>query len=129
MLTKFKQNALSGTSLGALATLPNAITAAGYGATLWWLQGRPKWAAVAGLVADELDGRVARATGQTSEFGSLFDWAVDISLTVAILDRLGVLYAALPVTAAQTLLREQGYRPTIGSIRAALTIAALWKER
>ena len=46
---------------GAL-TLPNAITLAGAGLTAWWLRGGPAWAAVAGLLADEVDGRLARAT-------------------------------------------------------------------
>lgn len=110
-------------------TLPNAITLAGAGLTAWWLRGGPAWAAVAGLVADEVDGRLARATGTTSAIGGTLDWAVDISLNAVMLERLGAA-AALPlVLPVQVAMHHEGVRPSIGSLRAVTTLALLWKQR
>jgi len=107
--------------------VPNAITLSGYGATIAWLAGGPWWLAVYGLVADEIDGEVARATGQTSQYGSLFDWAVDLSLTALILAKLGAPWLLLVVTPVQVYLRERGWTPSCGSARAFLTLIALAK--
>ena len=113
----------------SLVNVPNAITLAGYALTVGWLLGGPWWMAGLGLIADEADGRVARATGQTSEFGSLFDWAVDLTLTGLVLNRVGALWALPPVTVGQVYLREKDWRPPVGSARAGLTLYALYKER
>ena len=113
---------------GAL-TLPNAITLAGAGLTAWWLRGGPAWAAVAGLLADEVDGRLARATGSTSRFGATLDWATDISLNAVMLDRLGAAVALPVVLPAQVAMHEVGVRPSIGSLRALTTLALLWQSR
>jgi phosphatidylglycerophosphate synthase len=113
---------------GAL-TLPNVITLAGAGLTAWWLRGGPAWAAVAGLLADEVDGRLARATGSTSRFGATLDWATDISLNAVMLDRLGAAVALPVVLPAQVAMHEAGVRPSIGSLRALTTLALLWQSR
>src|SRR5258706_9841385 len=89
---------LSPTPSTAKLNWPNAITLAGYAATLAWLAGGPWWLAVAGIAADEVDGRVARATGETSEYGGLLDWAVDLTLTGLVLPRLGWTWMLLAVT-------------------------------
>lgn len=107
--------------------LPNAITLSGYGATIAWLAGGPWWLAVYSLVADEIDGEVARSTGQTSNFGSLLDWAVDLSLTALILVKLGAPWLLLAITPVQVYLRERGWTPSCGSARAFLTVVALAK--
>jgi phosphatidylglycerophosphate synthase len=111
----------------ARLNLPNAVTLGGYAATIGWLGGGPGWLAVAGLVADEADGRIARATGQESRFGSLLDWAVDLSLTALVLWKLGWAWALVAVLPVQVYFRDSGWRPAIGSARAAFTIAALVK--
>lgn len=109
-------------------TLPNAVTLAGAALTAWWLRGGPKWAAVAGLLADEIDGRLARATGTTSRIGATLDWATDVSLNAVVMDRLG-LAAALPVVLpVQVAMHAEGIRPAIGSLRAVSTLALLWKQ-
>lgn len=113
---------------GAL-TLPNAVTLTGAALTAWWLSGGPAWAALAGLVADEVDGRIARATGTTSEIGKTLDWATDVSLNAVVMDHLG-LSAALPVVLpVQVALHHEGVRPAIGSLRAVSTLALLWQRR
>lgn len=110
-------------------TLSNAITLAGAGLTAWWLRGGPAWAAVAGLVADGVDGRLARATGTTSAIGGTLDWATDVALNAVMLERLGAA-AALPlVLPVQVAMHHEGVRPSIGSLRAVTTLALLWKQR
>lgn len=110
--------------------LPNAITVAGLGATAVWLGGGSGWWALFGLAADELDGRVARATGQTSDLGSKLDWAGDIAMNAAVLAKLGQPYVyALPaIVVGQAALREAEWRPPVGSARALTTLFALWKD-
>jgi hypothetical protein len=105
--------------------LPNAITAAGLGLSGAWLAGGSPWLGLAGLLADDLDGRVARATGQTTEVGSLLDWTADVVLTGLVLNKLDAVWALLPVIGAQVILRRGGYRL---SGRAALTTIALIKD-
>lgn len=109
----------------ASVNLPNAITISGYAATIAWLGGAHPAFAIYGIVADEADGRVARATGETSDYGGLLDWAVDITLTGLVLARLGWTWALLGITPMQAYLRQRGYRPTVGSTRAVLTLYAI----
>lgn len=110
-------------------TLPNAVTLAGAALTAWWLRGGPGWAAVAGLIADEVDGRLARATGTTSRFGATLDWATDVSLNAVIMDRLGLAVALPVVLPVQVAMHAEGVRPAIGSLRAISTIALLLRGR
>jgi len=69
-------------------TLPNLITSAGYGLGLWWALGNgPGWAALASLVLDEVDGAAARALGQESEVGRVYDAEVDTVLAALAANR------------------------------------------
>ena len=114
-------------------TLPDVVTAVGYGLGVWWSLGGPSWAGVASVVADELDGRLARATGTSTTHGSSLDWGADVALTPLALARLGrelgqpaiAPLAAPPVLLAQAMLRASDVRPTVGSARAAVTLAAI----
>jgi phosphatidylglycerophosphate synthase len=111
--------------------LPNTITLAGYAASLAWLAGGPGWLGLLGLLADELDGRVARATGQATPYGGELDYAVDVTLTgLSALRALGPAgLALLPVvTAYQAALRTQGERPSFGSARAALSLMSILRR-
>lgn len=110
--------------------LPNALTLTGVAMTVGWLAGGSPWLAVAGLVIDEVDGRLARATGQETEIGSQLDWASDIALNAAISVRLGgaALYTLPIVLASQVVLRNKDWRPSIGSARAVTTAWALYRE-
>lgn len=123
------RRAVAERQLATLSALPSAITFGGYALSLAWLTGGPAWMGIAGIAADELDGRVARATGQTSEYGSLLDWSVDLSMTALTLGRLGALWALPVVTAAQVYLRDAEWRPTFGSARAALMLYAIGAGR
>lgn len=107
-----------------VVTLPNAVTAAGYGLALWHLRGGPGWAAVASVVADEVDGRLARAIGQTSIVGSNLDWSTDVALAAAYARKLQVPdpgIVALAVT--QSALRARSWTPPVLSARALLMLA------
>lgn len=114
-------------------TLADVVTLTGFGLGLWWAQGGPSWAGVASLLADEVDGRLARAMGTASAHGSLLDWGGDVALTPFALARLGretgheraSFWAAPPVLLGQTMLRARGYRPSVGSARAVVTLAAI----
>jgi hypothetical protein len=71
--------------------------------------------------------------GQTSPRGSALDWGQDVSLTAAALYRLGIetdhvalaLSAAPPILYAQASLRAEDWRPSFGSARAAIMLAAM----
>lgn len=107
----------------AAVNLPNALTLASLALGVWWINDGPDWAAIASIVLDELDGRVARATGQTSNFGSTYDWGADVVLTALSLYKVGAPWPVIPVvTTGQVVLREEGIRPTIGSARAAVML-------
>lgn len=136
-------DALAPPRTGALALPPiprpsaaDVITMAGYGLGLWWCVGGPTWAAVGSIVLDEIDGRLARATGTTSERGSLLDWGQDVTLIPLALRRLGnavghpnaPLLAAPPILYLQASARAEGLRPVIGSARAAIMLGAIALE-
>lgn len=109
-----------------LLTLPNLVTLAGYAAGLAWLAGAsPVWAFVS-LWADELDGHLARESGQTSDVGAKLDLGVDWCLGAAMALKLGVWWLAPATLFAQVILRERvGFEPPIGSARAAAMVYAL----
>lgn len=116
------------TPAGQVVTLANVVTVAGYAATLGWLRTGNVPLAVLGLLADEVDGKIARATGTSSELGSALDWGADISTTGAILLHMGLWPLAPVALVTQALLRSNGWRPAIGSLRAVVTLAALAKD-
>ncbi len=112
----------------------DVVTLAGYGLGLWWSEGGPAWAGLASIMADELDGQLARAQGG-SPLGSALDWGADIALTPLALARLGqsvdlppVWFTAPAALAAQASLRAEGARPELGSVRAAVMLAAIVLE-
>lgn len=110
-------------------TVATWITLAGYGAGLWWIAGGPPWAAIASILADEVDGVVARERGEITEYGSTFDWSADVILAALTLRKLGAPLWTIPTaTMGQVWLREQNYRPAIGSLRAALMLYGVIKE-
>lgn len=114
-------------------TLADAITLLGYTAGLWWAVGGPTWAGIASIVADELDGRVARATNTATQHGSSLDWGGDVALTPLALLRLGretgheqaALLAAPAALYAQAVLRGSDWRPPVGSARAVVMALAM----
>ena len=108
--------------------LPNAMTLAGYGCSVYWLMGGSSWFAVASVLLDELDGLVARSTGQTTSYGSLFDVGTDIVLAALTGNRLGILPAMPFITAGQIYMYENKKKPPFGGMRAGLTAATLIKE-
>jgi phosphatidylglycerophosphate synthase len=107
------------------ANLPNGITLAGFALGVWWCTGGPAWAALASIIMDELDGHIARARGEATQYGSLLDWGSDLTLTGMSLVKLGAPWAIPFVTASQVALRNGGYRPPVGSARAALMLAGV----
>lgn len=117
----------------ATVTAADLVTLTGYGLGLWWALGGPSWAGIASVVADEVDGRIARASGTTTLHGSSLDWGADVALTPFALYRLGVetghptaaMVVAPPVLLAQSMLRANEMRPPIGSARAVVTLAAI----
>ena len=112
---------------GKPMTAANGVTLLGYALGLWWVVGGPTWAAVGSMLADELDGRLARRMGDASCVGGNLDWAVDLTLTGLVAARLGLLWTMPAVTAGQAYLRSRDWRPSIGSARAAFMVAALVK--
>ena len=108
--------------------LPNGMTLVGYGCAVYWLMGGSPWFAVASVLLDELDGLVARQTGQQTQYGGLLDWGVDLTLTGLVGRRLGILPVVPVITATQVYLREKGVHPKFGSARALLTGVTILKE-
>lgn len=110
-----------------IPVLPNAVSLAGYVAALLYLKGgHPAWC-LASILADEADGRIARAVGQTSEFGGALDWGIDLTLTGLFLERVDLLAALPPVTAAQAYFRSRETRPPVLSARAIVMLYSLYK--
>jgi phosphatidylglycerophosphate synthase len=109
--------------------VPNTITLVGVGLGLWWVAGGPAWAGLVSIVADELDGRIARRLGQTSDCGSQLDWTSDVVLTSMTLGKLRApVWATLATLVGQVALRERGFRPSFGSARAALMFYAILRD-
>jgi phosphatidylglycerophosphate synthase len=112
-------------------TLSNGITLAGYIFSLAWIAGGPAWMALAGLVADEIDGTIARRTGTVSEFGSVMDFTTDMIMTALVAKRLGI-FPVLPfITAGQVYRRihQVDALPPFFGARSLLTMATVFKER
>lgn len=114
---------------GDPVNVANTITLVGYGLGLWWVAGGPAWSAVASILLDEVDGVVARERGETTQFGSTLDWGSDIILTALTLRRLRAPLWMIPTaTLAQVYLRNEGFRPPLGSLRAGLMLFGVIKE-
>ncbi|TXH58025.1 MAG: CDP-alcohol phosphatidyltransferase family protein [Desulfurellales bacterium] len=63
------------------AYIPSAITIIGAALSLaWLLRAVPWWIGAFGLACDVLDGFIARRLQVETEFGSLLDWSVDMTL-------------------------------------------------
>ena len=109
--------------------LPNLVSLVGYTSGLAWTQGAPAWTALTSIAADEADGRIARAMGTESSFGSDLDFAIDMTLTGLVANRLFKSpWPLLAITPVQAYLRSQGFRPQIGSMRALLMGLTVLKE-
>jgi phosphatidylglycerophosphate synthase len=110
-----------------IINVPNAISIAGYASTIAWLMGASPLFAVAGIAADELDGPIARSRGETTDYGSLLDWGIDLTLTGAVALKVGLAPWLLLITPVQIWMRQNEMAPTFGSARAALTVYGLVK--
>lgn len=118
-------------------TLPDLVTLTGYGLGLWWAAGGPTWAGLVSIAADEVDGRLARATNTTTAHGSALDWGADVALVPPTFARLGSalgvgrtagLVASPVALYAQSRLRAEGERPSVGSVRAFAMLATMGLE-
>lgn len=121
---------------GGGITLADLVTLSGYGLGLWWASGGPGWAALLSMAFDELDGPIARARGAAGLGDSAIDWGADIALTPLALVRLSrdvnrpaiATVGAPLVLAVQAKMHGAGFRPPVGSARAAVMIVALLVE-
>lgn len=124
---------LVGSAAPRVLTLPDLVTLAGLGLGLWWASGGPSWAGLVSVLADEVDGRLARAAGAETLHGDQLDWGVDVALTPLALVRLSReagygddgLWLAPLVMLFQARLRSERWRPAVGSARAAAMLAAI----
>ncbi len=111
----------------ALRAVPNALTCAGHILTLAWLSGAPWPVGLAGLVCDALDGLSARKLDAASEYGSLYDWTVDVTCAAVVAERLHVLPLLGLLVPAQVLARRAGRhvsgRALLMGIAMALQVA------
>lgn len=106
--------------LEEVTNLPNLISIAGYGFAIVWLAGGSwPWAALS-ILCDEVDGSVARALGEESEFGAALDHTIDITLTGAVAMKMGPpgLMVLPIITMVQATTKED--KVTFGSWRALL---------
>jgi hypothetical protein len=117
----------------APVTTADLITLSGYAAGLWWSVGGPTWAALASILADEVDGPVAKAMGDAGQQAEDIDWGADVALVPLALLRLGreigqqtAAVACAPIVlAVQARLRAGGWTPPVGSARAAIMLATI----
>lgn len=75
----------------------NTVTWLGFAAGMGWAVGGPAWMAAVSIIADEVDGYVARALGEKSKLGYELDYTADMVLMGAASLRLGGLW---PLAAA-----------------------------
>lgn len=109
-------------------TLASLVTLFGYACSLAFIAGAPWYVGALGILADEADGRIARARGETTLLGKELDYAADVTLTgLSALKLMGPAgLAALPlVTLVQADLRSRGERPRYGSARAVMMAAKM----
>ena len=109
--------------------LPNIASTAGLACAIAWLCGAGPGYAVASIILDEVDGIVARATGQKSTFGAEYDSAIDMCLQGAVAVKIGqpwLLLVTVPLSVAQ---KDEGVRPPFGSWRAMGMLYALATNR
>lgn len=104
---------------GGVINAPNAVSLAGLAAGVGWVATSNPWLGIASILADELDGHVARETGETSAYGSELDYAIDIALTGAVFLKIGLPWLLPIVVPLQAWLRTNGAAPSFGSARAA----------
>ncbi len=104
---------------------PNVVSTAGLACAVAWLCGGGPGFAVASIILDEMDGTIARATGQTSTFGAEYDWAIDIALQGAVAVKIGHPVMLLLSVPASVAARESDTRPPFGSWRAMGMLYAL----
>jgi phosphatidylglycerophosphate synthase len=100
------------------ANLPNAASTVGLVCAVAWLMGAGPGFAVASIILDEVDGTLARMTGQTSSYGAEYDYTIDIALQGAVAMKIGapwLLLVTVPISAAGKI---KGGRPMLGSWRA-----------
>lgn len=100
------------------ANLPNLASSAGLACAIAWLAGAGPAYAVASIILDEVDGTLARMTGQTSSFGAEYDSAIDMCLQGAVAMKIGapwLLIFTVPISVAGKI---KGERPMLGSWRA-----------
>jgi len=93
----------------ALRAVPNALTWLGHVLTLAWLLGAPWAVGLAGLLCDALDGISARKLGAASEYGSLYDWTVDVTCAAIMAERLHALPLLALLVPAQVYARQRGW--------------------
>lgn len=122
---------------GNSISLADLMTLVGYGLGIWWSAGGPDWAALASMGLDELDGSVARWRGTAGPSGAALDWGADVALTPLALARLArdldkpavATIGAPLILAAQAKMKGGGFRPRVGSARAAVMLAAILLHR
>lgn len=106
----------------ALCIAPSCISVFGHGLTLMWLLGSSWTCGLLGLLCDCADGFVARRLKAESEFGSLYDWTIDVTVLVLLLFRLHVPWLVILAVPFAVYLRTLKVH---ASGRAALTFVAL----
>ena len=106
----------------SFVTLPNLVSVGGLASTVAWMYGASPAFAIAGLLADEVDGKLARARSETSNLGSNLDWGIDMTLTGAMALSLGIPWLLIFITPIQCYLRSNNISPAFGSFRAGLTV-------
>ena len=87
--------------------LPSLITLLGHVLSLWWLLGGPVCAGVIGLLCDAADGAAARGLRACSQWGSLYDWTVDVTMAALLCQRLHLLPLLILLVPLQVWLRRR----------------------
>ena len=102
---------------------------AGYISGLYWLMGGPPIFALLSILADEIDGAVARNRGEETKYGALLDRAVDLTMAGAVAYRIDALWAMPLVTAWQVYNQETDTPVPFGSARSLMMTYALVKGK
>lgn len=100
------------------ANVPNLVSTIGLGTAVAWLMGAGPGFAIVSIMLDEMDGTIARLTGQTTKFGAEYDFAIDMVLQGAAAVKIGAPWLLLVTVPLSTSFKASGKRPWFGSFRA-----------
>ena len=107
--------------------IPSTITTSGHAASLMWLVSGIWPLAIIGIFLDCLDGFAARKLKTSTDFGSVYDYTVDVTVTSIIaFSVLHQPWICLCVVPLATYCRSKRWHFSGRTLLTAVTVGVLW---